>query len=213
MTHRIRATVPTKEEIALLPPFEGIALERIRVPETAAEFSAARDAIRAAGTVGFDTESKPIFKVGVVGDGPHVVQFATSDEAFIFQVHREEGLPVLLELLQADDVQKVGFGLSSDLKHIRNRFEVELRSVVDLNAVFRALGFRASTGVRGAVALLFEQRLQKSKRQTTSNWALPRLVAKQLAYAANDAYAALRVHQALQELLAAEASAEAAADE
>jgi ribonuclease D len=211
MTQRIGSAVPTKEEIARLPSFEGIAIERIRVPETTAGFIAARDAIRAAGTVGFDTESKPIFTVGVVGCGPHVVQFATNEEAFIFQVHREEGLPVLLELLQADDVQKVGFGLSSDLKHIRARFAIELRSVVDLNATFRTLGFRASIGVRAAVALLFERRLQKSKRQTTSNWALPKLDAKQLVYAANDAYAALRVHQALQDVLAARANDEAAA--
>ena len=203
----MKRTVPTKDEIAQLPPFEGVALDRIRVPETADEFAEAGRAIRAAGTVGFDTESKPVFTVGVVGDGPHVVQFATSELTFIFQVHRAEGLPVLLELLQDEAVHKVGFGLSSDLKHIRNRFEVELRSVVDLNATFRALGFRASTGVRAAVALIFGQRLQKSKRQTTSNWALPRLDAKQLVYAANDAYAALRVHLALEDIVAAEAAA------
>ena len=201
----MKRPVPTKDEIAQLPPFEGITLDRIRVPASEAEFAAARDAIRAAGTVGFDTESKPIFAVGVVGDGPHVVQFATSDEAFIFQVHRSEGLPFLLELLQSEDVLKVGFGLSSDLKHIRNRFDVDLQSVVDLNSVFRQLGYRASTGVRAAVAMLFERRLLKSKRQTTSNWALPRLDDKQLVYAANDAWAALRVHQALEQLVAAEA--------
>ncbi len=125
------------------------------------------------------------------------MQFATRDEAFIFQVHRAEGLPTLLALLQSPDVIKVGFGLSSDLRHIRTRFGVELASVVDLNAVFRAAGFRAATGVRAAVAILFERRFLKSKRQTTSNWARPTLDANQLLYAANDAYAALRVHDEL----------------
>ncbi len=146
----MKQAAPTKDEIAALPPFEGLPLDRIRVPATAAEFAAADAAIRAAGTVGFDTESKPVFTAGVTGDGPHVVQFATRDEAFIFQVHRVEGMPTLLALLQAPDVLKVGFGLSSDLRHIRNRFGVELRSVIDLNAVFRAAGFRAATGVRAA---------------------------------------------------------------
>ena len=60
-----------------------------------------------------------------------------------------------------------------------------------------------------AIAILFEQRLQKSKRQTTSNWALPKLDEKQLLYAANDAYAALRVHRELERVLAEQAAADA----
>lgn len=195
----MKRLAPSKEEIALLPPFEGLPLDRVRVPTTADQFATAVAAIRKAGVVGFDTESKPLFDVGATSDGPHVVQFATSTDAFIFQVHRDEGLPFVVDLLQADDVLKVGFGLSSDLKHIRRKFGIELRSVVDLNDVFRGAGFRSSIGVRAAVAILFQRRFLKSKRQTTSNWALPKLDDKQLLYAANDAWAALRVHQALEE--------------
>ena len=51
---------------------------------------------------------------------------------------------------------------------------------------------------RAAVAIVFERRFIKSKRTTTSNWALPQLGSSQLLYAANDAWAALRVHQALE---------------
>ena len=203
----MRRDAPTKDAIAALPPFDGLPLERIRVPSTVGDFAAARDAIRRAGTVGFDTESKPLFAVGAVSDGPHVVQFATDDFAFIFQVQRAEGMPFLLELLESDDVVKVGFGLSSDLKHIRARFGVELHAVIDLNTVFRAEGFRASIGVRAAIAILFGRRLQKSKRQTTSNWALPTLDAKQLLYAANDAYAALCVHRELERVAVEQAVA------
>ena len=192
-----RQIAPTRDEIASLPVFEGLPLERVHVPSAVADFDAAAAAIRAAGTVGFDTESKPLFDVGAVSDGPHLVQFATTTDAYLIQVRRDEGLPILLDLLQAADVQKVGFGLRSDLQHIRKRFGVELRAVIDLNDVFRGAGFRSSTGVRAAVAIVFGQRFLKSKRQTTSNWALPTLDAKQRLYAANDAWAALRVHQAL----------------
>ncbi len=72
--------------------------------------------------------------------------------------------------------------------------------------MFRAAGFRAATGVRAAVAILFDRRFLKSKRQTTSNWARPTLDANQLLYAANDAYAALRVHDELQRLRPDEAA-------
>jgi ribonuclease D len=52
-------------------------------------------------------------------------------------------------------------------------------------------------GVKGAVAVLFNQRFIKSKKASTSNWALPNLSQAQLIYAANDAYAAIRVFHAL----------------
>ena len=202
----MKRLAPSKEEIALLPAFDGLSIGQVRVPATADQFEAAAAAIRAARVVGFDTESKPLFDVGATSDGPHVVQFATPTEAFVCQVHRVEGLPFVVDLLQADDVVKVGFGLSSDHKHIRRKFGVEPRSVVDLNDVFRGAGFRASIGVRAAIAILFERRFLKSKRQTTSNWALPKLDDKQLLYAANDAWAALCVHSALDRLRADDAA-------
>jgi ribonuclease D len=52
-------------------------------------------------------------------------------------------------------------------------------------------------GVKGAVAVLFNQRFIKSKKAATSNWANPHLTEGQLVYAANDAYAAIRVLEAL----------------
>jgi ribonuclease D len=52
-------------------------------------------------------------------------------------------------------------------------------------------------GVKGAVAVLFGQRFIKSKKAATSNWANPRLTEGQLIYAANDAWAAAVVHEAL----------------
>jgi ribonuclease D len=52
-------------------------------------------------------------------------------------------------------------------------------------------------GVKGAVAVLFNQRFIKSKKAATSNWANPHLTDAQLVYAANDAYAAIRVLEAL----------------
>jgi ribonuclease D len=63
--------------------------------------------------------------------------------------------------------------------------------------VFRERGFRKDIGVKGAIAVLFNQRFIKSKKAATSNWAQSVLTEAQLIYAANDAYAAFRVWQAL----------------
>ena len=193
----MKKTAPTKPEIALLEPFAGLALELIHVPANSEEFAAAAAEIKAAGIVGFDTESRPTFVTGDVSEGPHVVQFALHDKAYLFQVHRAEGLPFLVELLESEQVIKVGFGLKSDSGQIFAKLGVKFGGVVDLNTVFRMNGYQKEIGVRTAVGLVFNQRFAKSKKATTSNWSQPRLTPQQILYAANDAYAALKVLEAL----------------
>lgn len=188
---------PSKDEIALMEPFAGLSLARIHVPTSSPEFASATAAIKAAGIVGFDTESKPTFVTGDVSDGPHVVQFALHDKAYLFQVHRAEGLPFLIELLQSNEVIKVGFGLKSDSGHIFRKLGVRFGGVVDLNAVFSMKGYRKEMGARAAVGLVFKQRFAKSKRITTTDWSQPHLSHQQMLYAANDAYAALKALEAL----------------
>ncbi len=188
---------PTKAEIALLEPFVGLTLECIHIPTSREEFAAASAEIKAAGIVGFDTESKPTFVVGEVSAGPHLVQFALPDRAYLFQMHQTEGHPFLVELLQSRQTLKVGFGLKSDGKHIHAKLSVELAGVVDLNTLFRMDGYHKEMGVRTAVGLLFKQRFAKSRHVTTSNWSQQQLSPQQMLYAANDAYAALKVLEAL----------------
>jgi ribonuclease D len=193
----MKKLAPTKDEIALMQPFVGLTLERIHVPTTREEFASAAAAITAAGIVGFDTESKPTFVVGDVSEGPHVVQFALHDKAYLFQVHRAEGLPFLVELLQSDAVIKVGFGLRSDSGQIFKKLGVKFGGVVDLNTVFSMQGYRKEMGARAAVGLVFKQRFAKSKKITTTDWSQRELTPQQILYAANDAYAALKVLEAL----------------
>jgi ribonuclease D len=188
---------PSKTEIALLEPFTGLELEHIHVPVTSAEFAAATAQINAADIVGFDTESKPTFVVGDVSEGPHVVQFALHDKAYLFQLHRAAGLPFLLELLQSERLIKVGFGLRSDRAHILKKLGVHFNAVVDLNTIFSMDGYHKEMGVRAAVGLVLKQRFAKSRHVTTSNWSQPQLNPQQMRYAANDAYAALKVLEAL----------------
>lgn len=193
----MKPPVPSKSDIALLEPFIGLTLQQIHVPTDHAGFAAAAAAIHAAGIVGFDTESKPTFAVGETSDGPHVVQFALHDRAYLFQVHRTAGHPFLLDLLQSERLLKVGFGLRSDRKHVLARFGVHFDGVVDLNSVFSARGYQKEMGVRNAVGLVLQQRFAKSKKVTTTNWAQHALTEQQILYAANDAYAALKVLEAL----------------
>lgn len=192
-----RLPVPEKDQIALLPPFAGLVLSQIEVPDTPARIDAAVSALMVAGMAGFDTESKPTFKVGEVSDGPHIVQFALADRAYIFQLHRPACLGPLRELLHSAALVKAGFGLDSDRAQIQAKLGLVPEGVLDLNALFMARGYRRDIGVRSAVALVFGQRFAKSRKVTTTNWAQPALTPAQLVYAANDAWAAWRVLQAL----------------
>lgn len=194
MTDRRKA--PTKAETALLAPFPGLPLERIVVPATGAQFAAAAADLGRSRFVGFDTESRPTFRKGEISDGPHIVQFATLDRAYIFQLHRSDCREVLVELLSATTVVKVGFDLKSDRGHLQRKLGMEPGAILDLDTLFRREGYH-SVGVRAAVGMVLNQRFRKSKHVTTSNWGQKELTPRQLLYAANDAYAALMVLTAL----------------
>ena len=192
-----RPTAPTKAETALLKPFAGLSPDRIRVPKTKAECEAAAGEILAAGVAGFDTEAKPTFRVGEKSGGPHVVQFALTDKAFIFQLHRQDCQKVAAELIASERVLKVGFGLKNDHGQIRNRLGVRPSAVLDLDHTFRKQGYKGQIGVRAAMGAVLNMSFPKSKSITTSNWAAAELTPRQLSYAANDAFAALKIMEAL----------------
>ena len=189
---------PDKDQIALLEPFERLGTDRIALISTPSLADKACDALAAASAWGFDTESKPTFVQGEVSDGPHIVQLATLDHAWVFQLHDPGCRARVAELLALRGVTKAGFGLGDDTKRIQHKLGVQPADVLELNTVFRQRGYRKDMGVRGAVAVLFNRRFIKSKKAATSNWANVRLTEAQLVYAANDAWAALRVFNALQ---------------
>lgn len=79
-----------------------------------------------------------------------------------------------------------------------------------LDRVFGRHGLGHNTGVRAAVALVLGQNFRKSKKTSTSNWALHQLSPGQIRYAANDAHAPAVLHRALPAWEAAQAAAAAA---
>lgn len=190
---------PLKSDIAALEPFAGLGLERIFVVTDERQSKIALGELMEAGEVGFDTESKPTFHKGQKSEGPHVLQFATVEKAFIFQSHVTDSHPAIMQLLNAEKLVKIGFGLGGDLHQISQRFDIRPASIVDLDRTFRQHGYRNAVGAKSAIAMLFNRRLSKSKSVTTSNWAAKELSDSQLIYAANDAYAALKVFHALRD--------------
>jgi len=188
---------PSKQEILELEPYTGLGLEQVRLICSAEEAQQALAEMGAHEALGFDTESRPTFVKNQRSGGPHVLQFATPERAYIFQSHHRECHPAIAEVLKSDHIAKIGFGLSNDIRHIGDRFGIEPQAIVDLDRAFMDLGYKNQVGARTAIAILFNKRFAKSKSTTTSDWSNKVLSEKQLLYAANDAYAAIQVYRAL----------------
>jgi ribonuclease D len=189
--------IPTPEELAILEPFARLGLDRIALVATGGAAERAAETLMRVDAWGFDTESRPTFVTGQVSDGPHVIQLATLEQAFVFQLHDPDCRAIAADLLARTGIVKAGFGLREDKRRIVDKLGVQPRDVLDLDTVLRQRGYRRQMGVKTAVAVLFGKRFQKSKRAATSNWSQRSLSESQLLYAANDAWAALCVYHAL----------------
>ncbi len=186
--------MPTDQE-ELLPPYDGIKLADVRMVKSDKDAAEAMTALLAMDVLGFDTESKPTFLKGEVSTGPHLVQLATDDAAYLFQIGAMPAVEVLKAVLESPTILKVGFGLADDVKRLRAKLGIEAGNVLDLSTALRKKNERNSLGAKTAVARFFGQKLAKSKKITTTNWALPRLTEKQILYAADDAHVALKIYR------------------
>lgn len=188
-------TLPSKEQIQELPLFQNLPLQHIHLINSIEQCLALEQELKSSALLGFDTESKPTFKVGEVSTGPHLIQLASQDKAYLFQINPEI-LAFLKPVFENRDQVKVGFGLKNDA-HLFRKKGIELNSVIELSKCFSAFGFPNPMGLKNAMALLFQVNFPKSRKISTSNWARKILTPHQIQYAAADAYAPVLVFEKL----------------
>ena len=178
----------SKEDLANLPirRYEG----KVSLVQTAQDLEQARADIRQERIVGLDTETRPSFKKGEV-HLPCLVQAATAQAVYLFQLSRLDVFPALVELLAKPTIVKTGVGLAHDLRQLKLVFPFTVENVVDLGVIARRRGL-AQTGVRNLAGMLLDFRIPKGNR--TSNWAAPRLSPAQINYAATDAWASRELY-------------------
>lgn len=192
-----RLAHPTREFIATLPPFEGLNSRGIRWVDSSSAATSALESLSASSVIGFDTESKPIFAAGTPRTGPHLIQLAVEDTCFCLPGESKWAIQVVSHVLQSEAILKVGFGLFNDRKPLSGKLGIKLRSGLDLAPIVRRLGYRQRVGLQAAVAIVLGRSMRKSKKVQLSNWGARPLSTAQLSYAANDAYASLKVYEAL----------------
>lgn len=190
--------LPSKVEIQQFPRFQNLPKQAIHVIQNLEQCEAIRAELEQVAIFGFDSESKPTFQVGEVSTGPHLIQMASVEHAYLFQMNP----PIwsfLAPFLANPDQLKVGFGLKNDA-HLFRKKGFELKGVVELSKCFASFGLSNPVGIKNAIALLFQLNFPKSKKVSTSNWARKVLTPEQVDYAAADAYAALLVFEELRRL-------------
>ncbi len=182
----------TKEEINELPlgQFEG----EIYLVNKAEDVEEVVDFLGTQSILGFDTETKPAFRKGVINP-VSLLQLSTKTQAFLFRLN-DIGFPNdLRTLLEREHIVKVGAAVHDDLKGLsRLTDSFYPNSFFDLNDELKKVGFH-NVGVRNLCGMVLKMRISKSEQ--VSNWEAPVLTEKQQRYAATDAWACLEIFQLL----------------
>ena len=146
--------------------------------------------------VGFDTETRPSYKKGVIH---HVslIQLATEDTCFLFRLNKIDFPQPLVDLLSDPAVTKVGLSLRDDFNSIRRRTAITPQGFVDLQLLAPEYHIKDSS-LQKMYAILFNKKISKGQRLT--NWDAEELTENQQKYAALDAWACLKIYTRLKEL-------------
>ena len=170
------------EEINALPVvrYEG----KVRLVRSEAELDEALDLLAREELLGFDTETRPSFRKGKVNQ-PSLIQLAASDRIFLMQLALVPFGERLASILSNERILKVGVGIWDDLRELGKLYPFEGAGAVDLGELARSLKL-PTQGLRNMAANLMGWRISKGPR--CSNWSLPDLSPRQIAYAATDAW-------------------------
>lgn len=156
----------------------------VRVVSDPADLPPVLDDLRQADVVGFDTETRPAFKVGE-SYPPSLVQFATANAVHLLQIRHAALHDAVREVLASAAIVKAGVSVSHDLRELKKVFPFDEAAVVDLGTVARRHRIQ-QTGVRNLAGIFLGLRIPKGAK--TTNWAARELSPQQVAYAATDAW-------------------------
>ncbi len=143
--------------------------------------------------VGFDTETRPAFRKGVIHNVA-LIQIATPTDCYLFRINIIGISDRLKRFLETDDTIKIGLSLRDDFNSLRRSTELEPKGFIELQDLVRRYNITDSS-LRKIYAIIFGERISKHQRLT--NWEAPELTPAQQNYAAIDAWACLKIHNYL----------------
>ncbi|MDD4701780.1 MAG: 3'-5' exonuclease domain-containing protein 2 [Desulfovibrio sp.] len=172
----------SSEEVNALPlcQYEG----HVHVVRSEEDWLRVRPQLLDESILGFDTETRPSFRKGR-RNSPALIQLATAQAVYLVQLAWLPFGADLAELLANPAQVKAGVGIRDDMRDLAKLYDFEPAGLVDLGGVARAHKM-PSQGLRTLAANFFGWRISKGSQ--CSNWSLPELSDRQIAYAATDAW-------------------------
>lgn len=184
----------TKDEVNILPLFryEG----PIEIVRTRTELLAALERINEERLLGFDTESKPIFKKGAISP-PTLMQIACSDIVFLIQLNWLPFNEDMAAFLADGERIKTGVAIGDDIRMLNKISPFTAAGLVDLKDIARMKNL-STRGLRTLTANFLNMRI--SKNAQCSNWGNKDLSPQQITYAATDAWVSRLIYERMSEL-------------
>ena len=180
-----------KEELAILPliQFEG----EIMLVESKEDYLSSIEYLARQKMLGFDTETRPAFKKGVVYEVA-LLQLATKDRAFLFRLNKI-GLPNgLINILENPNIEKIGVAIRDDIKGLQKLNNFKPGGFVELQDRVKDYGI-LDFSLKKLSAIVLGYRI--SKAQQVTNWEALELSEAQQIYAATDAWVSHRIYESL----------------
>ena len=177
-----------KEHIKTLPvcSFDG----KIHLITEINEVSDAVKTLRKHPVLGFDTETRPVFRKGVQHD-VSLLQLSTSKEAFLFRLNHLGFPNELVALLEDSAIIKVGVAILDDVRGLQKLNNFNANGFIELADIASDLGI-VTCGLRNLAAIFLGVRIIKKAQLT--NWERPKINSKQSLYAATDAWICLEMY-------------------
>lgn len=181
----------TNEEINLLP--QGAFNGKVVLIHAHDQLGEAFEEIKDVPEVGFDTETKPVF---VRGQRHQValMQIALPNKVYLLRIKSVGLTEEVISFLESHRILKAGVGIRDDIKALQHLKKFEAQGFIELADIARQAGLEVES-VKKLTALLLGFRISKSAQ--TSNWEAERLDAKQISYAATDAWVCLEIYKRL----------------
>ena len=187
----------SNEEAALLPAIEFRG--PIVVVDSEPRLREACRYLAAQPVIGFDTETRPSFRAGVV-NRVALLQLSSPEQSFLFL--RKAGIfsesresdKAIVKILENKEILKIGADVKGDLRALHNIRHFQEAGFVDLQELAGEWGIEEKS-LRKLSAIVLGQRVSKAQR--LSNWEAAQLTDKQQFYAATDAWVCTRIYDRL----------------
>ncbi|WP_229596097.1 3'-5' exonuclease [Pseudodesulfovibrio sediminis] len=147
--------------------------------------------------LGFDTETRPVFKKGKKPGPPAILQLATATCVYVCQIYAVGLKEGLCNILADKQTTKTGVAVRDDILGLQRHAKFKPSGFIDLSTI-TAQAKMQTHGLRNMAANLLGFRISKSAQ--CSNWAKEKLTTQQINYAATDAWVSRELYMALDKL-------------